>query len=133
MRLSQRRREARTSVVAFLRLLALAGAVTGLVLGLLLAGEEQGPYVVTAIDYHFHDAHPTFPIGPGRDLMISNASRNRHNVTIPALDYSSDVAPGGRLVIEDVATRFGGPGRYSFVCLFHEDRGMSGTLVLASG
>ena len=108
-------------------------ALSGLALGLLLAGEEQSPYVVTAIDYHFHDAHPTFPIGPGRDLMIKNAGRNRHNVTIPALDYSMDVDPEGQLVIEDVASRFGQAGRYRFVCLIHEDRGMSGTIVIADG
>jgi len=116
-----------------LRLLALGAAASALALGLLLAGEEERPYVITAIDYHFHDAHPTFPIGPGRDLMIKNAGRNRHNVTIPALDYSMDVDPGGRLVIEDVASRFGGAGRYPFVCLIHEDRGMSGTIVIADG
>lgn len=115
------------------RLLALGAAVSGLVLGLLLAGEEQRPYVITAIDYHFHDAHPTFPIDPGRDLVIKNAGRNRHNVTIPALDYSMYVDPGGQLVIEDVATQFGRPGRYPFVCLIHEDRGMSGIIVIADG
>jgi plastocyanin len=115
-----------------MRLLALGAAVSGLALGLLLAGEEEPPYVVTAIDYHFHDAHPTLPIGPGRDLVITNAGRNRHNVTIPALDYSMEVDPEGRLVIEDVAARFGGrAGRYPFVCLIHEDSGMSGTIVIA--
>jgi plastocyanin len=116
-----------------LRFLALGVAVSALALGLLLAGEEEPPYVVTAIDYHFHDAHPTFPIGPGRDLVIKNAGRNRHNVTIPALDYSMDVAPEGQLVIEDVAAWFGPAGRYPFICLIHEDRGMSGTIVIAGG
>ena len=28
-------------------------------------GSEERPYVVTAIDYHFHDAHPTLPIARG--------------------------------------------------------------------
>ena len=116
-----------------LRLLALGAAVSALALGLLLGGEEERPYVITAIDYHFHDAHPTFPIGPGRDLVVKNAGRNRHNVTIAALDYSMDVDPGGQLVIEDVAARFGWAGRYPFVCLIHEDRGMSGTIVIADG
>lgn len=114
-----------------LRLLALGAAVSALALGLLLVGEEERPYVITAIDYHFHDAHPTFPIGPGRDLVIKNAGRNRHNVTIPALDYSMDIGPEDQLVIEDVAARFGSPGSYPFVCLIHEDRGMSGTIVIA--
>jgi plastocyanin len=54
-------------------------------------------------------------------------------VTIAALDYSMDVDPEGRLVIEDIAARFGRAGRYAFVCLIHEDRGMSGTIVIADG
>jgi plastocyanin len=112
-----------------------AGAVAAvaLVAALVLGGEEPQPYTITAIDYHFHDAHPTFPIGPGRDLVVKNAGRNVHNVTIPALDFSQDVAPGDRIVIPDVASRFGAPGRYTLICLIHQDRGMNGTLVIAEG
>jgi hypothetical protein len=40
------------------RLLALAVAVVALVLASAFLVEEDRPYVVTAIDYHFHDAHP---------------------------------------------------------------------------
>lgn len=115
------------------RSISLVVAVGGLVLALVLGGEREGPYVVTAIDYHFHDAHPTFPIGPSRDLVVRNAGRNVHNVTIPALDYSEDVPPEGQLTITDVADRFGSPGSYSFVCLIHQDRGMTGTIVIADG
>jgi plastocyanin len=122
----------RSVTVGVRRPLALAAAVAGLALALLLGGEQEGSYVVTAIDYHFHDAHPTFPIGPGRDLVVKNAGRNVHNVTIPALDYSEDVRPGGQLTIPDVAVRFGAPGAYSFLCLYHQDRGMTGSIVIAS-
>ena len=66
--------------------------------------EEERPYVVTAIDYHFHDAHPTLPIGPGRDLIVRNQGRNVHNVTIPALGISRDVRPGGQVVIGSIGT-----------------------------
>jgi plastocyanin len=114
-------------------MIAALAAVAGLALGLVLGGEEPAPYVITAINYHFHDAHPTFPIGPGRDLVVKNASQNIHNVTIPALNYSEDVRPGGRLVISDIASRFAAPGRYTFVCLYHQDRGMQGTLIIAGG
>jgi len=113
------------------RLVVLVAALASLVLALVLGGEEPRPYVITAIDYHFHDAHPTFPIGPGRDLVVKNAGRNVHNVTIPALDYSEDLAPGDQIVIADVAARFGASGRYTLVCLIHQDRGMNGTLVIA--
>jgi plastocyanin len=111
---------------------ALVAALSALVLGAVVRGEVPDPYVITAIDYHFHDAHPTFPIGPGRDVIVKNAGRNLHNVSIPALGYSEDVAPGGELVISDIADRFGSPGRYTLVCVIHQDRGMNGTLVIAS-
>jgi hypothetical protein len=42
----------------------------------------SGPYVVTAIDYHFHDAHPSLPIRLGQAVQFSNQGRNPHNVTI---------------------------------------------------
>jgi plastocyanin len=123
------------------RLLAVAviGALAAAALVVTFAGPDEGaggpddvatgPYVITAIDYHFHDAHPTFPIGPGRDLVVKNAGRNVHNVTIPALDYSRNVRPGRQLVIPDVASRLD-PGRYTLVCRFHADRGMTGTVVI---
>jgi plastocyanin len=88
-------------------------------------------YVVTAIDYHFHDAHPTTPIGPGRDLVVQNDGRNVHNVTIPGTTYSQDVAPGRRLVIRDIAAFLGGPGEYPFFCRFHQSLGMTGVIVIA--
>ncbi len=117
----------------WLPIAAVLVAVASLLVSLVLAGEEPAPYVITAINYHFHDAHPTFPIAPGRDLVVKNASQNLHNVTIPALNYSEDVKPGEQLVIQDIASQFGAPGRYTFVCLYHQDRGMSGTLIIAGG
>jgi len=88
-------------------------------------------YVVTAIDYHFHDAHPTTPIGPGRDLVVKNDGRNVHNVTIPGTTYSEDVRPGDRLVIRNIAAFLGGPGEYPFFCRFHESLGMTGVIIIA--
>jgi hypothetical protein len=88
-------------------------------------------YVVTAIDYHFHDAHPTTPIGPDRDLVVQNDGRNLHNVTIPGTTYSQDVAPGHRLVIRDIAAFLGGPGEYPFHCRFHQSLRMTGVIVIA--
>jgi plastocyanin len=118
-----------TSAIA--RSVAFALAVAALVAAVALGRDEPKPYVITAIDYHFHDAHPTFPIAPGRDLVVKNDSPNVHNVTIAAIDYSHDVQPGGELVIPDVASLFDGPGRYSMYCAYHEDRGMTGLLVIA--
>jgi plastocyanin len=87
---------------------------------------------VTAIDYHFHDAHPTLPIGPGRDLIVRNQGRNLHNVTIPALGISRDVRPGGQAVIRSIADRLP-PGRYELFCQIHLAAfGMKGVIVIAS-
>lgn len=108
----------------------LVAATITLVLVALLMGTPPRPYVVTAIDYHFHDAHPTLPIGPGRDLIVKNQGRNLHNVTIPALGYSRDVRPGDQLTIGDIAGRLA-PGRYIMYCRIHRSRGMSGVIVIA--
>ena len=112
------------------RLVLLALAVVVLVLAGALLGAVSRPYVVTAIDYHFHDAHPTFPIGPGRDLVVQNAGRNVHNVTIPALEFSRDVRPGDAITIEDIGDLLE-PGRYQLYCRIHRDRGMTGVIVIA--
>ncbi len=97
----------------------------------ILPDNPNRPYVVTAIDYHFHDAHPTRPIAVGRTLIVTNDGLNLHNVTIPAAHYSMDVKPGGRLVIKDIGALLGGPGRYPFFCAFHVNLGMKGVIVIA--
>jgi plastocyanin len=89
-------------------------------------------YVVTAIDYHFHDAHPTLPIGPGRDLVVKNEGSNVHNVTIIGTDFSQDLPPGEQIRIPDIATFLGGSGTYSFYCQYHKERGMVGVIIIGS-
>jgi plastocyanin len=110
--------------------MVLALSVAALVVATLALRDDPVPYVVTAIDYHFHDAHPTFPIAPGRELVVDNEGRNVHNVTIPALEFSTDVRPGGRLVVGRIADMLE-PGRYELICQIHLDRGMTGTIVIA--
>jgi plastocyanin len=114
------------------RVLALAVAVASLVLASAFLVEEDRPYVVTAIDYHFHDAHPTLPIGPGRDLIVRNQGSNVHNVTIPALGISRDVRPGEQVVIGAIADRLA-PGSYELFCEIHLAAfGMKGVIIIAS-
>jgi Cupredoxin-like domain len=91
-----------------------------------------GPYVVTAIDYHFHDAHPSLPIALDRAVQFSNQGSNRHNVTIEGTEYDRIVGPGKRLTIDRIGSLLPEPGRYPFVCRLHADRGMSGVLVLVA-
>lgn len=114
------------------RAVLLVLAVAAVVIPAVILRAEPRSYVITAIDYHFHDAHPTFPIAPGRDLVVKNVGRNRHNVSIPALDYSQNVAPDGQLTIEDIGSRLG-PGRYELICRIHLDRGMTGVIVIGAG
>jgi len=110
----------------------LVAAVASVVLASALLVEGTRPYVVTAIDYHFHDAHPTLPIGPGRDLIVRNQGRNVHNVTIPALGFSRDVEPGEQVVIGSIGDRLA-PGRYELYCQIHlEAFDMRGVIVIAS-
>jgi hypothetical protein len=113
------------------RLIVLAVALGSLLLAAVVLGSEPAPYVVTAIDYHFHDAHPTFPIAGARDLVVKNQGRNLHNVTIPALGFSRDVQPGASVTIAEIAERLA-PGRYQLFCRIHRDRGMTGVIVIAS-
>jgi hypothetical protein len=97
--------------------------------GLPVAG-RSGPYVVTAIDYHFHDAHPSLPIRLDRAVQFSNQGRNPHNVTVEGTTYDRTFGPGKRITIEPIRSLLPEPGRYPFFCKLHADRGMSGVLVL---
>jgi plastocyanin len=90
----------------------------------------RGPYVVTAIDYHFHDAHPSLAIPLNQAVQFSNQGRNRHNVTIEGTAYDRTIRPGRRITIDPIGSLLPDPGRYAFVCRLHADRGMSGVLVL---
>jgi hypothetical protein len=118
------------------RVLALAVAVA-LPLGACDGGRHReragDPYVVTAIDYHFHDAHPSLPIALDRPLQFSNQGANKHNVTIEGTDYNRMIRPGQRITIDPVRSLLPAPGRYAFVCKLHADRGMAGTLRIVSG
>jgi Cupredoxin-like domain len=107
-------------------------ALVTVVLSAVVLRAEPESYVVTAIDYHFHDAHPTRPLVSGQDFVVENQGRNLHNVTIPALGFSEDVRPGDRVTIEDIADRLA-PGRYELFCQIHLTAfGMKGVIVIAS-
>jgi hypothetical protein len=87
-------------------------------------------YLIVAIDYHFHNAHPTPPLSRDQGLVIDNQSTNVHNVTIPGTSFSKDVRPLQQIVIPRLGTLFSHPGRYSFICKYHIDRGMKGVIVV---
>jgi hypothetical protein len=88
------------------------------------------PYVVSAIDYHFHDAHPSEPIALDRAVQFSNQGNNKHNVTIEGTSYDRMFGSGDRITIDPIGSLLSAPGNYPFYCKLHADRGMSGVLVL---
>jgi plastocyanin len=96
-----------------------------------LADDSTKPYGVTAIDYHFHDAHPTLPLAPDRTILVTNEGRVRHNVSIPGTDFTKDIEPGDRIVLRGVGELFGGPGTHVFICRYHASLGMKGTVIVA--
>jgi hypothetical protein len=95
-----------------------------------LPDDPNRPYVVTAIDYHFHDAHPSRLLSPEREVVISNQGSNVHNVTFEGTDFARDVQPGQRLSLGPIGALVDESGRYRFVCKFHLDRGMRGVLIV---
>jgi plastocyanin len=96
-----------------------------------LPDDPAHPYVITAIDYHFHDAHPTLDLDPGRAVTFSSQGSVLHNVTIPAIGYSHDIAPGERIKLDALGERLGGAGTYEVYCAYHVAQGMRGTIVIA--
>jgi hypothetical protein len=88
------------------------------------------PYGITAIDYHFHDAHPTRPLGMTRTVVVTNEGSVVHNLTIPGTNINKDLKPGQKLVIPDIGRLLGGPGYYPFFCDLHIPQGMAGVIVI---
>jgi Cupredoxin-like domain len=92
--------------------------------------DPSQPYGITAINYHFHDAHPSLPLMTNRTVMWTNQGTVKHNVTIPALNFSRDIKPGEGFRIEDLGRKVGGPGVYTFFCAYHATLGMTGVIVI---
>jgi plastocyanin len=105
-----------------------ASALPPITLG---SDDPSSPYGITAIDYHFHDAHPTIPLAPTRTVLWTNAGSVKHNVTIPGLGYSKDLPVGATIQIADLGQKLGGPGIYPFFCKYHYSLGMAGVIVIA--
>lgn len=99
--------------------------------GLGLRNQGNSTYVVTAIDNHFHDAHPSAPLRPTTTLVVKNAGRNLHNVSFAGTDFSQDLEPGGQLSIENIGELLGGAGEHPVFCKYHSDIGMTGVIVIA--
>ena len=106
-------------------------AATGLPIITRESDDPSLPYGIVAIDYHFHDAHPSIPLDPSRDVTFSNVGRVKHNVTFPELGFSKDIPVGATIEIHDLGAKLGGAGTYTFFCNYHYAAfGMAGTIVI---
>ena len=88
------------------------------------------PYGITAIDYHFHDTHPSLPLTANRAVLWVNQGQVKHNVTIPGLGFSRDISPGEGFTIKNLGRKLGGEGVYTFYCAYHQSLGMTGVIVI---
>lgn len=96
----------------------------------ILPDNPNQPYGIVAIEYHFHDAHPSFPLDPTRTVIWTNEGTVTHNVTFPQFGFSKDFSPGRTITIKDLGQKLGGAGTYQFFCRFHESLGMIGTVII---
>ena len=88
-----------------------------------------GPFVVVAVDNHFHDIHPTDPptIAANRPFIVKNEGYNLHNFTVIGTHISIDIRPGHEFVWPTIGAHLK-PGHYKIVCTYHLWAGMTGIL-----
>ena len=93
---------------------------------------QHGPYVVVAVDNHFHDIHPTDPptITANRPFEVKNEGFNLHNFTVIGTPISIDIPPGGHFGWSHIGDHLK-PGTYQVVCTYHAYLGMIGLFTVA--
>jgi hypothetical protein len=93
---------------------------------------QHGPYVVVAVDNHFHDIHPTDPptIAANRPFEVKNEGYNLHNFSVIGTHISIDIPPGGHFRWSHIGTHLK-PGTYQVVCTYHAYLGMVGLFTVA--
>jgi plastocyanin len=87
----------------------------------------RGPFVVVAVDNHFHDIHPVdhTAIKKSRALVVKNEGRNLHNFTVVGTGISVDLRPGQSFRWDPIG-KYLSPGRYFVICKYHVAEGMVG-------
>ena len=88
---------------------------------------QTGPYVVVAVDNHFHDIHPSDPpsIRQNRPFIVKNEGQNLHNFTVVRTGISVDIEPGHELRWNRIGDHLK-PGFYTVSCKYHAYLGMTG-------
>jgi hypothetical protein len=87
----------------------------------------RGPYVVVAVDNHFHDIHPVDDpaIASRRQFVVKNEGFNLHNFSVAGTKISVNLKPGQVLRWRPLGSHLE-PGTYHVFCKFHADLGMRG-------
>jgi hypothetical protein len=93
---------------------------------------QTGPYVVVAVDNHFHDIHPSDPptIAANRPFEVKNEGYNLHNFSVIGTSISIDIPPGGHFRWSHIGAHLK-PGTYQVVCTYHAYLGMVGQFTVA--
>jgi plastocyanin len=89
---------------------------------------STGPFVISAIDNHFHDVHPSEhkTIARGRPVVVKNYGLFTHNFTLVGTGFSEDIAPGSQILVGTLP-----PGHYTLFCKYHVSLGMAGAFDVA--
>jgi hypothetical protein len=92
---------------------------------------STGPFVVVAVDNHFHDIHPVdrTRIKESRPFIVINEGQNLHNFTVVGTNISVDIPPGGQLDWSHLGAHLK-PGVYHVLCTYHAWAGMTGLFVV---
>jgi hypothetical protein len=92
---------------------------------------QRGPYVVVAVDNHFHDIHPVDDpaIAAHRQFVVKNEGRNLHNFSVVGTDISINLKPGEVLRWRHLGGHLD-RGTYHVFCKFHADQGMKGVFTV---
>jgi hypothetical protein len=85
-----------------------------------LPAPTTGPFVVVAVDNHFHDIHPEEfnEVQEDRPFEVKNQGQNLHNFTVLGTDISIDIAPGQQFEWTRIGDKLP-PGRYDVICTYH--------------
>jgi hypothetical protein len=86
-----------------------------------------GPFVVVAVDNHFHDIHyaERNDISENRPFVVKNEGRNLHNFTVIGTHISIDIRPGHEFAWARLGDHLT-PGTYQVICKYHTYVNMGG-------
>ncbi len=92
---------------------------------------SHGPYVVVAVDDHFHDIHPVDDpkIAAHRPFVVKNEGFDLHNFTVIGTKISVDLKPNAVLWWRHLGNHLP-PGTYHVICKYHVKQGMRGTFTV---